>query len=402
MAGGATRPRYGGTLRIQAFDIPSPEASPLVAETLCRIDDHGDLRPGLALSWQHDAAFRRWRFTLRSRVLFHDGTPLTAALAAPVLSAALGLNVTAAGQQLVIQSAEGEPNLAYRLSRANTAIARRGGDGVIATGPFRVVKAEPGRRLVLSAFEDHWAGRPFVDGVEFAIASPRADVTQVAVTVSRRAMPERATQWLSPARDLLAIQMINVHLQLREALALALDREPIGNVIAQRRGEPARSLLPEWLSGYAFLFGGVERDVLKAKQLAQGQRTGPLTIAVPPNDSFARAIADRIALNARDAGIVLSVSGPGSQPNLRLLRLRLASNNAADCLTEFARELNPGDKRLDKTPAPTAPQALYEMERALLADGAILPIVHVPEVYVVAPRVHAWDAAHIENVWVEP
>ena len=39
-----------------------------------------------------------------------------------------------------------------------------------------------------------------------------------------------------------------------QAIALAIDREPIVNVLTQRRGEAAFSLLPEWLSGYASLF----------------------------------------------------------------------------------------------------------------------------------------------------
>jgi len=42
--------------------------------------------------------------------------------------------------------------------------------------------------------------------------------------------------------------------QLREVLWLALDRDTMANVLLQREAQPADSLLPQWLSGYAFLF----------------------------------------------------------------------------------------------------------------------------------------------------
>ena len=40
-------------------------------------------------SWQREADGKRWRFSLRPQVVFHDGEPLNAANAAPVLLAAL-------------------------------------------------------------------------------------------------------------------------------------------------------------------------------------------------------------------------------------------------------------------------------------------------------------------------
>src|SRR5260370_84367 len=72
VAGAETRPHYGGTLRVQLIGMfPSPEAVPLVAETLVRFDEHGDLVPLLARGWQPDTEKKRWRFIIRSKV----GTP---------------------------------------------------------------------------------------------------------------------------------------------------------------------------------------------------------------------------------------------------------------------------------------------------------------------------------------
>lgn len=50
----------------------------LVAWDLSRTDALAGLKPGLAESWEQDAADpRKWRFRLRQGVQFHDGTPLT-------------------------------------------------------------------------------------------------------------------------------------------------------------------------------------------------------------------------------------------------------------------------------------------------------------------------------------
>jgi peptide/nickel transport system substrate-binding protein len=51
----------------------------LVGWDLSRTDVLAGLKPGLAEAWEQDAADpRKWRFTLRQGVAFHDGTPLTA------------------------------------------------------------------------------------------------------------------------------------------------------------------------------------------------------------------------------------------------------------------------------------------------------------------------------------
>ena len=55
----------------------------------------------------------------------------------------------------------------------------------------------------------------------------------------------------------------------REALALAVDRSAIHSVLLQRQGEVSGALLPQWLSGYAFLFPATA-DLGRARQLAAG------------------------------------------------------------------------------------------------------------------------------------
>jgi peptide/nickel transport system substrate-binding protein len=174
----ATRPRYGGTLTVDltpAWATLAPSEievlDPLIVETLVRINERGEPEPVLAVNWQHDTDRKRWRFSLKPKVTFHDGEPLSATAAAPALLPALkkrydDVKVTAGGQTLVIQSESAMPDLLNELARPPSAIFRKTEkSALIGTGPFRVTNWEPGRRLSLAAFDDYWNGRPYLDSV---------------------------------------------------------------------------------------------------------------------------------------------------------------------------------------------------------------------------------------------
>jgi len=71
----------------------------------------------------------------------------------------------------VIQSERPEPGLLFELARPRHALSLLGGG----TGPFRIVKWEPGRRASLAANDDYWRGRPYVDAVEVGMGRPLRD-----------------------------------------------------------------------------------------------------------------------------------------------------------------------------------------------------------------------------------
>jgi len=176
-------------------------------------------------------------------------------------------------------------------------------------------------------------------------------------------------------------------------------------VLTQRKGEAAYGLLPQWLSGYSFLFVA-PADVARAKAMIGQSRITPLTLGYPANDAFLRSVADRVALNARDAGIAVQPVA-GVNGNLRLVRLPLESTDAGAELVRLAGLLGAAERALALTAA--KPDTLYETERALLEERRIIPLLYLPDVYGVGPRVRNWDAAqrngsfrlHLESVWVE-
>ena len=416
---GAVRPRYGGTLTVElstAWTSLGPEAiqtalSIPIAETLVRAGSHGEMEPVLAVAWQHDPDFKRWRFSLRPKVTFNDGEALTAASAAPSLLAALKqkygeVSIEAGGQAIVVQADHAMPDLLEVLALPHAAIFRKSeANPLIGTGPFRVATWEAGRRLTLAAFDNYWGGRPYLDAVaiEFGTGRGRPELFDIPVGPARRILPEGWATWSSEPRTLVAITATNAQPMLLQALALSIDRAPIVNVLAQHLGEAAFGLLPQWLSGYAFLFQSTP-DLVRARQLASQLHPATMGLSYPANDMFLRSVAERVALNARDAGIAIQPM-PGGNGNLRLMEWPLESTDAADALKRIAEQVGAGDRarQLDST----KPDALYQFERSLLDEYRIIPLVHLRETYGIAPRVHFQPSnpdpftLHLEDAWVE-
>jgi peptide/nickel transport system substrate-binding protein len=298
------------------------------------------------------------------------------------------------------------PGLLDDLASPGAAIVRKSDSApLIGTGPFRVTAWDPGRRLTLSSFEDYWGGRPYLDSIAIESGSTRghADLFDIPAGPARRILPENLTTWSSEPRTLVAIVASNVDPALVQALGLAIDRAPIVSVLAQRKGDAAFGLLPGWLSGYAFLFQ-LAPDVARAKKISSQLKPGTISLSYPPNDAFLRSVAERVALNARDAGITIQAT-PGGNGNLRLVEWPVGSSDAAYELRRMAEQLGATDRanQIDSS----KPETLYQLERSLLDDHRIIPLLHLRETYGIAPRVHFQPSAespftlHLEDAWVE-
>ena len=130
---------------------------------------------------------------------------------------------------------------------------------------------------------------PFLDGVEILLGRAlrdqasdldlgKADVVELGPNELRRQPAGRSVWSSSPVRVLALVFAPRFDdARVREALALAVDRSAIHTVLLQRQGEVSGALLPQWLSGYAFLFPAAA-DLGRARQLAAGAR--PITLGV--------------------------------------------------------------------------------------------------------------------------
>src|SRR5262249_53871433 len=140
----------------------------------------GAVEPHLAIGAPVlDATRTTAHIALRQGVTFHDAAAMTASDVADSLERvrtrlgwllAPGASVRAvrAGVDLVLR-APGVPG-APLLALPQTAITRRGqspGARPIGSGPFAIDSVDPAaRRLVVKAFDDHFAGRPYLDRLD--------------------------------------------------------------------------------------------------------------------------------------------------------------------------------------------------------------------------------------------
>jgi len=419
-AHGRTRPRYGDTLRVETHAIAmSGDNTPdllvgLVFETLVTVDDKGELQPAIATSWTTSNGGRRWDFTLRAGVLFHDGQICDLSRLQQFFSGQPGIpaRVRATGDRLIFESDSPQLNLPALLSLPRYAISEITTDGAAAvgTGPFRL-DHRSGPVFSLVANDHYWGGRPYLDSIELMTSRDlrdqmndflldRAAVVEVAPEQLRRAQQDRLRLSISRPSETIFLLAdpsrsgLN-DARLRQAIALAIDRAAIHNVIFQHQGDVAYGLLPNWITGYEFLFSSTT-DLTLARQLLAGLRS-PVTITVgyDPRDTTGRLIAERIALNTRDIGLPMqSVAGGG---DIRLRHIELSSANAMAALNNVFDQLG--------IAVPATSQSTYQSEHEALATYLGIPLVHLPRITALKDPLRDWKASpdgrwHFGDVWL--
>jgi ABC-type transport system substrate-binding protein len=278
---------------------------------------------------------------------------------------------------------------------------------------FGIARWEAGRRAVYEANDNSTGGRPYLDSVEIQMGRPlhdqsidlelgRADIVELGPSELLRQVAGRRVWSSSPVRVLVLVFNPRVEDErIREALALAVDRPAIHSVLMQRLGEVSGALLPQWISGYAFLFPA-SSDVPRARSLVAGLAQGQRTLSLGVEDAAARPVAERIALNARYAGLAVSVVSDASNADVRLIEARVTSADPARALAALTALLGlPGPPRAD------SPESLQEAERVLLQGFRVVPLIHLPDVFGVSPRVKGGPGItplgewRFENLWVE-
>jgi peptide/nickel transport system substrate-binding protein len=434
VARGATRPHYGGTLRAAIESAPTSLELPattnptdywalsrilsLVGDTLVNVDAQDRSQPALAVSWQTDATARHWQFALRHGVKFHDGTPASPGAVAQILGALHpDWNLRSSADSLTIDLEAPDPSLLAELALPSNLILPHNSTGLpIGTGPFRVADFEPGKTIKLAAVEDCWSGRPFLDSIEIELNKSLREQS-VSLELGRLDLIEAAPTWTyvrgvtatSLPVELLALVFPSNSKapdpRLREALALSIDRKPIQSVLLKGTAEPTVALLPNWMTGYTAAFA-TQPNIPRARALLAESRQPALILSYDPRDPQSQLIAERIALNAREAGITVQVSLSGT-PDVQLVRIALPSPDPSLALREAARALSLSPPILfGTTISAAATEDLYHAERALLEGDRVIPLFHLPIASVAATRVQGVAAGRLgrwslASVWLE-
>lgn len=261
----------------RATDLVSSAVVATVCEPLVRIRADGSrAEAALATTWA-TADSRRWTFTLRQGVRFHDGAPFDASAVVENFEH--------------LRRARGFPGHAERLGpHSVTLVLERPNAALLATlsqpfftmqspatlerevlpvgtGAFRFQARRAGE-IELTAYADHWAGPPRVSRVVFrrlasedallrALHGGQVDVT-ASLSQDRVAEVRRAPEVTLDSKTGLNLVFLSVNNErgmlrdrrVRQALARAVDRAALVREALDGHGEPARNPLPPSLPGY--------------------------------------------------------------------------------------------------------------------------------------------------------
>jgi MarR-like DNA-binding transcriptional regulator SgrR of sgrS sRNA len=312
----------------------------------------------------------------------------------------------------MIETSSPVPNLAAELALPRNSISRRSEGTLIGTGPFTVSQWDATKQhLTLQANDAYWGGQPYIDSIEADLGKNdrdqltlmdlgKSDLVEVAPEDIRRAQTGNRLLKVSQPAELLALFFTREarsedEIRLRNALAASIDSAALNNVVFQSAGEPSAALLPNWLSGYGFIFpaGSVATRPRAPHPVAW-------TLSCDASDPIARIAADRILLNAKDAEITLQIVN-SDNADIRLLKVALPSADSDTALDEIAREF--------QLPAPTfansSVSSLYTAETASLQTRRVIPIVYLRTAAAFRSNVHglkllpdgSWQ---LDNVWL--
>ena len=255
----------------------------LIFDSLLRKDEHFNVTPWLAESWEAPDP-KTYVFHIRHGVYFHDGRPLTAkdvkwtldsvhdGTVISLKSGSFNLvdKVEATDDfTVVVRLKEPDVPLLWSLTDGALGIVPYGSGkdfnrNPIGSGPFRFVRYDPDSQVILSRNDKYWAGVPKVERVRFAIvpdATTRAlELRKGSADVAAaNSLPLDMIKTLREDHNLEVLQEPGTNLiyvafnlrdpilkdvRVRQALAYAIDRQPILHYLFADAGRLADSVLP--------------------------------------------------------------------------------------------------------------------------------------------------------------
>ena len=394
----------------EAMDTPSALLVEAAAQGLVRFDGGGEIEPALAQRWIVSDDGLRYTFRLRA-AQWQGGTRVTAEQVVARLKAAAAARsanrlkpilgaieeiVAMTDDVLEISLRSPRPNFLQLLAQPDMALLHAGRG----SGPYRAQRNPDGSlALTLPRRED-----PEGDGAPpppplllrgetapLAVARFREGGTELVLggslgdlPLARAAQPARGALRFDPAAGLLGLSFLSAEgkfadRELRQAVAMSVDREALVAAMAVPGWGPRESLLPPGIEGLTAVSAPswirLPIDARRARAAAIVRRVieggSPLALRVAmPDGSGWRLLFAHLRRDWAAVGIAATRVGPGASADLRLVDEVAPAALASWYLRRFTCEASPicdplADERL--AAARLAPNALAR--RALLADA---------------------------------
>ncbi len=288
------------------MDAFSERIDSLIFDDLLSRGDDLNVAPGLAERWDIPDPLT-YIFHLHSGVRFQDGCPLTSRDVKWTFDSLLQgkiRSVKAATYRFVdhieapddltviFHMKEADATLLWNLSDGAMGIVPDGsGDEMtrhpIGSGPFRFVSAETDREVILERNDNYWGEKPKLARVRFAVVP---DATTEALELRKGSADVAINAYLTPDMVVtltgepslevertpgtrLAYLAFNLrdpilrNVRVRQALAYALDRQPMIDYLWRGQVQPAHSVLPTQSWAYNGDVPLYPHDPAKANQL---------------------------------------------------------------------------------------------------------------------------------------
>jgi ABC-type transport system substrate-binding protein len=333
-------------------DAQSERIDKLLFDSLLRRDEHFNLEPALATSWEIPDPLT-YVFHLRSSVRFHNGALLTARDVKwtfdSIMSGKLVSPKTGTYDKVASIETPDESTVIFHLKEPYSPLLWNLADGAIGivpygagaemkdhpigSGPFRFVSQATDNFVVIERNPDYWGTPPRLERVRFAVIpdpTTRAlELRKGSADAAANAFSADTVVALEHDRDLrveitpgtiyayLAFNLrdpILKDVRVRQAIAYALNREEIIHYLWRDQAQLAASILPPQSWAYDADVPGYSFDPARANQIldAAGYRRGPdgvrfhLTMKTSTEEST-RLMAAVFQQQLRRAGIALDI-----------------------------------------------------------------------------------------------
>lgn len=284
-----------------------------IVEGLTRLDPKsGAAQPLLATEWKR-ADDNTWLFTIRPNVKFHDGAPLTAEAVAFGINRSMNADLVCQTLSLFktkttasvesdmvvkIVTEAPDPILPSRIayidlpSPATPPAAKS--DKPIGTGPYVLDSRDIGQSITLKANPSYWGDAPaFAEAKYLWRAEPtiRASMVKtgeadIAIDIpfheaeGQTNAQAYATNSVFFLRPMMQKPPLN-DLRVRQAVAAAIDKQTLTEVLMDHSGVPAQQLVSPLINGHVPDFAGVGYDLEKAKALLAEAKAAGVAVDTP-------------------------------------------------------------------------------------------------------------------------
>lgn len=323
--------RGGDSVRLDPHTIDDGESVKAIInifDTLVRFKDSSmELEPCLAERWEIDANGQEFTFHIRKGATFHDGTPVDAEAArynlerlskntdmpagvpgSPYSSLYEGIQSMTVVDSHTLTVRLFEPDVTFLINLAmfpasivSPTAVKKDKDGFmhhpVGSGPFKFSSWAPGEKVVIEKNPDYWGSVPNIDKVIFVAAKEsksrirnlikgdydiidgiRAEdvpsLTKEGITVVEQ--PGMNVCYLALNNNIKKLQDPRV----RQAIALAIDRDELNIIAYGNAAQPAYSPVPPTIEGAIAIKEFKEHDIEKAIRLLAdaGYKKGELKL----------------------------------------------------------------------------------------------------------------------------